>query len=196
MSGTTEVYWTSDLHFSHNRILDFCRETRQGDTPEEMNELIIERWNMKVRPGDIIHILGDISFDTVENTIKLLKRLQGAKHVIRGNHDHVIDKVVKLHPTMLHSYKTYNEIKVQGEKFTLCHFPVESWNCQRYGAKMLHGHTHLKDTGETPSHGITRINNRMDVGLDTRKSCDMNVYHHSEVLAILKERYVENEDKK
>lgn len=42
------IFFTSDNHFYHKNIRKFCPETRKGETVEEMNELMIQKWNETV----------------------------------------------------------------------------------------------------------------------------------------------------
>ena len=180
--GTTEVFWTSDLHFFHKKIGLFCQETRQGDTVEEMNELIIEKWNKKVRRGDLVRHLGDFSFGTIEETIQVLKRLNGSKHFIRGNHDRILDTIVKTHPNLMQTYKEYDTVKVGNDRFVLFHFPISSWDRAHYGSIHVHGHLHGgKSNGES---GIMK--NRVDCGIDNHPNKDMSVFSHEELIQLIK----------
>lgn len=191
MSGTTEVFWTSDLHFGHKNLLSFCRDTRLGETIDEMDELLIEHWNKKIRRGDLVRILGDVSFHKETKTIEILKRLNGAKHFIRGNHDHVLDKIIKTNPELFQSYKQYDEVKIGSDRFVMCHFPIESFNRMHYGSFMIHGHTH----GNTSNSGVPIRKNRVDCGIDNRPQKDMNVFSHDEVLQLIKEQNEKLEEK-
>lgn len=184
MSGTGEVFWTSDIHFFHDKIQAFCPNTRAGDTIEEMNELIIEKWNKTVRKRDRIFHLGDFSFGSYDQTLAVLKRLNGAKEFIEGNHDtHALRSVIKKNPNLVQSYKSYDEVKVAKEKFVLFHFPIECWNGMHHGRIHIHGHCH----GQT-SHNSKLMYNRIDVGIDTRLNGDMLPYHHSEMLELVKKQ--------
>ena len=87
--GRSEVFMTSDLqlHFSHNNILKYCPDSRPFSSIEEMDEKIVENWNNKVTEHDFVYILGDISFGKPSYTCEILKRLNGKKYLIMGNHD-------------------------------------------------------------------------------------------------------------
>lgn len=79
-------WFTSDLHFFHKNVIKYCK--RPFSSVEEMNEKLIELWNKQVSSKDLVYILGDFSFGNYEDTIKIVKRLNGHKILIRGNHDY------------------------------------------------------------------------------------------------------------
>ena len=85
------IYFTSDLHFSHQNIAKFCPQFRIQATVDEMDEALIAYWNATVQPEDIVYNLGDISFARdVPAIAKIMRRLNGQHHLIFGNHDNVI----------------------------------------------------------------------------------------------------------
>lgn len=51
-----------------------------------MNEVLIQRWNEKVKPSDTIFHLGDFAFGGAEIWNKTLPRLNGHIVLILGNH--------------------------------------------------------------------------------------------------------------
>jgi calcineurin-like phosphoesterase family protein len=67
-------------------------------------------------------------------------------------------------------------------KFTLCHYPIISWNGMHHGTYMLHGHQHLK--------GDRRfgIGKRMDIGLCGTEDFGFRPYHVEEIITLLKDR--------
>lgn len=147
-------FFTSDTHFFHQSIL-WLGNGRPFDSPEEMNEAMIERWNATVGPNDTIYHLGDFSFGNQVKTATILPRLNGRKFFLWGNHD----KAMK--PSLHHfeAVYEYKEIKVQGQRLVLFHFPIESFHQVGRGAWHLHGHCH-GNLADTPMA-------RMDVGVDT-----------------------------
>lgn len=73
------IYYVSDLHFGHKRLLDV--ERIMFKSIEEHDEFIIAAINRVVKQTDTLYILGDIG------TIEYIPRLNGRKYLIRGNHD-------------------------------------------------------------------------------------------------------------
>jgi calcineurin-like phosphoesterase family protein len=145
-------YFWSDPHFFHKRILEFT--DRPYATVEEMNDALLEQWNSTVTKRDRGFLLGDLSFGSRVQTKEILEKLNGQLHVIRGNHDDPIDR----YSSMFASYQDYKEIRIDGQKIVLMHFPIESWHGAHKGTWHLHGHCH----GSLPDKGIPRI----DVGVD------------------------------
>jgi len=81
-------WFTSDWHFFHNRIIDYCN--RPYRDINEMHKEIIYKHNSVVKPGDNVYVLGDCAFLGSERIFKLkplLDKMNGTKHLIMGNHD-------------------------------------------------------------------------------------------------------------
>lgn len=178
---SNDVWFTSDTHFFHKKILEFCPTTRKGENINEMNELIVQAWNERVKPGDRVYHLGDFSFGKVDPTCVLTKRLNGAKHLVKGNHDS--SKVLDHMGHLFESISTYKSISVADLQIVMFHFPIESWDRMHHGAIHLHGHLH----GDN-HHTCRHMKNRMDVGVDCRREKDMAPFSLDEVLATLKIR--------
>lgn len=80
-----KVFFTSDTHFGHTRIIEFCN--RPFGSTEEMNEAMIANWNSVVGPDDHVFHLGDFALGGAETWKEVLPRLNGHIHLILGNHD-------------------------------------------------------------------------------------------------------------
>lgn len=177
----SNVYFTSDTHFFHDRILEFCGATRQGSSTEEMNERMYEAWNSVVKPGDRVYHLGDFCFKGRAAVIEAKSRLNGEVHLILGNHDMIIKKSSEIQK-MFASVQQMKHLKVGEHRFILCHFPLaEWWDCHK-GTMMLHGHCHGGATNVNYNYKI------MDVGIDARKDNLMLPFHIDEVIETLKDR--------
>ena len=61
---------------------------RGGDrfkSAQEMNELIIQRWNETISVSDHVYHLGDVAMNP--GFLSLIPALNGHKRLVRGNHD-------------------------------------------------------------------------------------------------------------
>lgn len=153
-------YFTSDLHFGHKPIIEFC--SRPWFSVEEMNIGILKNINDVVKKDDLLYILGDFSFYPKDQNVKIVKDINCPVVLIRGNHDHN-NRIKGVGFADVH-----DELDIQLGKHlvTLSHFPY--WIAgpdgherregngtipDRYkdrrpkdvGLWLLHGHTH--DTG-------------------------------------------------
>ena len=144
-----KVWFTSDLHFCHQR--EFLYEPRGFNSVYEMNEAIVKNFNEVVGWDDDLYILGDIMLnDNVEGT-KLLQRLPGQNiYIIRGNHDTDTRlEIFKGLPRV--TYLGYADIiKFGNQRFYLSHFPTVTTNFDdghefRKRVLSLSGHTHSKE---------------------------------------------------
>ncbi len=54
------IYYTSDLDFGHRNVLKF--DSRPFADIDEMDRVLIENWNNRVRSDDTVYILGDFCY--------------------------------------------------------------------------------------------------------------------------------------
>jgi len=155
----SEKFFISDTHFFHNNVIQYCK--RPFSCAEEMNEHMIKNWNERVRKQDIVYHLGDFSFGSVEEDLKLLDRLKGQKFLMIGNHDH--SKKLKKIGHKFQNVRYADTIKVEAEGKTynifLSHYPHLRWPGIGRGVYHLFGHVHGEDIGA--------LNNSFDVGVDS-----------------------------
>ena len=78
-------FFTADWHFNHANILKYC--DRPFGNSHEMNECIIRNHNSVVGFDDVVFMLGDITFGSKKRGAECVRRLNGQKILIRGNHD-------------------------------------------------------------------------------------------------------------
>ena len=165
-----KVWFTSDLHFKHEKILQFHDKRRQvlGDSIEKHDENLIKLWNSTVDKHDTVYIIGDITLTQMENQRKLFSRLNGNKILIQGNHDKISDSnrnffgEIKTIKKMKFKKGTYPFLSEDMEVI-MCHFPLLTWESKDRGSVMVHGHCHGKiDKLNTVSKEL-----RVDVGLDS-----------------------------
>lgn len=142
-----ETYFTSDLHLGHENAIISCG--RPYSSVEEMNEDLIERWNRKIKPGDEVYILGDLSYRSKEHISAYLKRMAGKKHLLIGNHDVKWLKNVTDTSQYFESVEYMSVVRQGKNLITLCHYPMLEWNRSRYAevqsgstSWLIHGHIH------------------------------------------------------
>jgi calcineurin-like phosphoesterase family protein len=128
-----EAFFTSDHHFGHKNILNYEKEARPFSSVEEMNEVMIERWNNVVHRNDIVYHLGDFAFG--KHNIQIAERLNGKKRLILGNHD--------TYPSSL--YLEYFD-KLYGcvfwKRCVLSHMPIHPNGLGDRWILNIHGHLH------------------------------------------------------
>ena len=152
------TYWFgSDFHFGHGNILSHC--DRPFESMEHQDEVLISTWNSYVKPGDVAFILGDFSFYKPEKTSNILRRMNGQKTLVRGNHDYSREVV---HTQGWSRVLTYHEQRLDKDRVVMSHFPFLSWHQMHRGAYHLHGHSH----GSLAYPDALKSARIMDVGID------------------------------
>ena len=157
--STTKQFFTSDHHFYHEKIIGYCN--RPFANADEMDEYMIDKWNSVVGNGDLVYHLGDFAITGYSKTKfipkveKLLKRLNGNKILIKGNHDS---------PGVLGAQgwakiRNLTHININGQRIILCHYPLRTWQFKAYGSWQLYGHVHSNMPGLPGELS-------MDVGVD------------------------------
>ena len=175
------IFVISDTHFGHANILTFknldfshicnhgilgwecglCADEgvvvpkkliRPGfSSVEEMDEHMVERWNAVVKPSDHVYHLGDVAMKRPD--LKIVKRLNGHKRLVFGNHD-------------IYDHKNYTEVgfeKVMGsrvlEGWLMTHIPVHPESLGRFRGN-VHGHIHERPSpsGSYINVSVERIN--------------------------------------
>lgn len=139
------ILFISDLHFNHKNIIEF--DKRPYANVDEMNESLIKKWNNAVNPDDIVYILGDFSWDKKpEQIVSLLKKINGDKKLIKGNHDRCSD-ISTVKNAYGHYIKDMDVINVNGRRIVMCHYPIASWRYMQYKndshSILLYGHVHM-----------------------------------------------------
>lgn len=145
------IYYISDLHLRDQAIFDKC--IRPFKDLDDMEEIIIERWNNKVKKDDIVYVLGDVANEN-PNTIKIYEQLNGHKHLIVGNHDHILLDAIKVSQTF-ESICFIKMIEDNERKVCLCHYPLMDWMEFNRKGYLIYGHVHNKTSNN--SHAYYQI---------------------------------------
>lgn len=129
-------YYISDTHFGYQKIAEQSGFT---DT-DAYNEAVIRRINQRVADEDTLFLLGDLSCYQ-QDPSEFIKRLNGRKILITGNHDarwikhrHVRKLFREIHPYLL--------VRDAGTKIFLCHYPMAEWDGTFKGYWHFYGHIH------------------------------------------------------
>ena len=159
------IYFTSDLHFGHAAIIRMRNRPFAG--ADEMNAALVRNYNAVVHQNDTCYILGDVAYkQSKEETERLVRRLNGRKILIRGNHDGGIDE------SLFDHVRDFETISVSESVFALMHYPLLSWPREYRGSFMLHGHIHSgpEYNEQNRAAGILRY----DVGVDANNFCPVS----------------------
>jgi calcineurin-like phosphoesterase family protein len=210
------TYFCSDPHAFHGNIMKYCRriefmtpadreafldlEARGGDlrafrvsdeSVDAMNRGLVDNINACVGPDDVLWCLGDWAFgrgaDYLRNARWFRDQIRCRTiHFIWGNHD---DRKIR---DLFADAHDQAEIRVDGARITLNHYPMLTWNGQHHASVAspnihLYGHVHavyrrepgaspLKDADAWPA---------LDVGFDGH---DYQVWSLAEILDELRPR--------
>ena len=153
----SRVLFSSDLHLLHKNI---CKYTDRNlvTTQELHDQWLIDLWNSQVNKGDLVYVLGDVSFGKIQDTKKLVQQLNGSIIVIKGNHDKREDLDELQDCNLIAKWYEYKEIRPIDKYICMFHFPIACWHKQEYGAWHLFGHSH----GNYQQEGLC-----LDVGIDS-----------------------------
>jgi calcineurin-like phosphoesterase family protein len=131
-----KTFLISDTHFGHANICVFTKsdgtKVRPFNSADEMDEVMIERWNAMVGKDDKVYHLGDVAIP--KKSLNLLEKLNGRKILIKGNHD-------------IHKLSDYSKFFSDIRAFhvlngcVLSHVPLHPSSLGKFGCN-IHGHLH------------------------------------------------------
>lgn len=155
-------FFTADLHMGHDRIIKYANRPFQN--VQDMDEAIIRNWNAAITPYDTTYIVGDFSFHKDQDkTISILNRLNGAKHLVLGNHDKGLNSNVLSRFASVHDYYELHmppdDMYLRGQMIVMFHYALKVWNRSHRGSYHLYGHSHHTLPDDSNSLSI-------DVGID------------------------------
>lgn len=132
------IFLTADTHFGHLGVCKFLNDEggklRPWDTPEEMDEALVENWNKTVGAKDRVYHLGDVVIN--RRALITLSRLKGRLVLVKGNHD--IFKLSDYLP-YFDDIRAYHVL----DKFILSHIPIHPDSKARFKGN-IHGHLHQR----------------------------------------------------
>jgi len=135
------LYVTSDSHFGHLRIIEYCQ--RPFKTVEEMNEAMISRWNDVVGENDVVLHLGDFALTSQQHLQSVRNSLNGDIILIPGNHDH---------PSRLRNYNIFvlDSLFAEGVSINIGNLIFTHRPLLNIPGCMVNVHGHIHDK---PSYG-------------------------------------------
>lgn len=158
-------YFISDLHLGDDRLLKY---RPHFSSTTEMNETLIRMINYKIDTNDTLFILGDISEKTgLSEANELIRRINGHKVLIRGNHD--LDYDARLFDEI----SDYMEFSYNSQTYVLCHYPFMAWKQMKEGSVNLHGHLHSSREYNENNHAAGRL--QYDVGVDANSYIPVSI---------------------
>lgn len=168
----SKTYITSDTHFDHARIIQYSPWARgHFRDVNQMNEAIVSNINSMVTEQDTLIIAGDICFSSHGKTAEFLKRINGQKKLVWGNHDAKFRQSTEFQTQKRlmgvvwdGDYLEFDH-KFQDRKYKIVvtHYPFLTWNRAHHGAIALSGHTHSTPEDRYPQGPNVR---QMDCGMD------------------------------
>lgn len=78
-------FYIADTHFGHSNVIRF--DHRPFADIYQMEDAMVMLWNAAVRKDDMVYILGDFVWGKADEWLRLVKKLNGQKTLILGNHD-------------------------------------------------------------------------------------------------------------
>lgn len=159
-------FYISDTHFGHENIVryDAANGARCFSSIQEHDELIINNWNRVVTKQDEVYILGDFSWLYARETEEIIKRLNGAKFLIKGNHDRwVKDGACK---RLFQGIYDYKMIQDEDKNVVLSHYPILFYQNQHRNSIHLYGHVHCTVEEDLFQQVVSNIKKQTDIPMN------------------------------
>ena len=135
------VFFTSDLHLGHTRMLGFRRDVHKDvfPTQDHLNQHMVDQWNSVVKSKrDLVWVLGDVAMQNMDD-LSFLHQMNGKKKLIMGNHDtEKVSRYLKYFESVHAVVKKYG--------FVMTHVPVHPQELVYRTWKVnVHGHVHHEE---------------------------------------------------
>lgn len=139
----TKTWLVSDTHFGHEKTCTVFKRPdgsplRPFKDAEEMDRVMIERWNAVVKDEDRVYHLGDVAIG--RKHLWKCQALKGRKALVRGNHD-----IFKTQDFINAGFEEIHGVRVlntnEDTRVILSHIPLHPESVKRFGCN-IHGHMH------------------------------------------------------
>lgn len=137
------IFICSDTHFNHANIIKYCN--RPFATVDEMNSALIAGWNAIVHTEDTVYFLGDFALGPKEAFRRFSQCLNGHKHFIFGNHDHI--SATQILECGWESCQYKIDLEYEGQKVHMEHHPRADIADDTV---LIYGHVHDKPALNLP----------------------------------------------
>jgi len=140
-----DIWFISDYHFGHKNILSFSK--RPFNDLDDMENKLVEFHNMMVKPEDIVINVGDFSLCNRTESTRIMKRMNGYKILVLGNHDvqHRKFKNTGWDEVYVCKEMVYNDVTLK-----ITHFPL----MDNDDGINVHGHVHVDPDGLTSKNAF------------------------------------------
>lgn len=149
------IVFSSDSHYQHENIIKYSN--RPFANVDEMNTALVNGINKMLPSGGLLYHLGDWSMSSINFAFEFKDRLNKDIEIIllEGNHDENKLKDSRFRSMFKEIHKLL-EVKVNGQRMTLCHYALRVWNKSHHKAWCLFGHSHgsLPDDANALSYDI------------------------------------------
>ena len=125
------IYLISDTFFGRTSIA----KERGFSTVEEMNNQLIQNWNDKVKPKDIVWHLGNFAWDIISGETAL-QNLNGTINIIQSEIDMTMENIFEFQGVLKHD----GYYILESQNCVLSHWPLADWPGKRTNNTLhLHG---------------------------------------------------------
>jgi len=175
------TFFTADTHFDDPYSLQYFN--RPFQSVDEMNRVMVEKWNSVVTENDMVYHLGDFTLDDIGHFTKWVTQLQGNIRILPGSHDQfwlkdfVDSEKVQVIPPLVSV--EFPELAAENtpQVMVLCHYSMQVWDGSNHGSWHLFGHSHGKLKG---------IGLSFDVGVDCTDFAPLSLERVASKMAPLK----------
>ena len=197
----TKIYFWGCTHIFHDPKWPVpLWKSRGYNSVQEHADQLLHKINSTVRDTDVLFHLGDGFLNsTPEMVDAYLDRINCKKiNYLFGNHESSVKRIYKKHKKSLHpniaesvnifplNYKNITfwgkseEFVLDGNLFTIQHFPLKIWDETKHGAMHLHSHCHGGLPSSLPDAQDGKI---LDVGVDVFPDAPVSLSRVLEIMA-------------
>ncbi len=155
-----QTFFTADTHFDDEFAIQYFN--RPFHSMDEMNAVMVERWNKVVTDDDVVYHVGDFTPKDFSHFLSWANQLHGNLKILPGNVDRLwlkdfvpSEKIQVLAPLLALQFPEL-AMAERAQVIVLCHYSMQVWELSNHGSWHLFGHTHgkLKGLGKSFDVGV------------------------------------------